>query len=122
MLADRGDSGSGSHSETKPTPPGFLATAAREGAPQLLMNLEQTDRVRAETANESSSERASGDSTGFPPWGEGVELCSSQAQVGSKLRLPIMQTNARQMLPATGLVAPGRLEDKGMLSSGLRRQ
>lgn len=60
----------------------------------MLTNLEQTDRVRAETANESSSERASGDSTGFPPWGEGVELCSSQAQVGNKLRLPIMQTNA----------------------------
>lgn len=35
------------------------------------MNLELTDRVRAETANESSSERAPGDSTGFPPWGEG---------------------------------------------------
>lgn len=60
----------------------------------MLTNLEQTDRVRAETANESSSERASGDSTGFPPWGEGVEFCSSQAQVGNKLRLPIMQTNA----------------------------
>lgn len=55
------------------------------------MNLELTDRVRAETANESSSERALGDSTGFPPWGEGAELCSSQAQGGNRLRSPMMQ-------------------------------
>lgn len=40
----------------------------------MLMNWEQTDRVRAEAANDSSSEKASGDSIRFPPWGEAVEL------------------------------------------------
>lgn len=95
MLADSEDPRSGSHSETPPTHTHFLGCGCWGGFfSALLMNLEHTDRVRAETANESSSERASGDSIRFPPWGEGVELCSPQAQVGSKLRPLKMQSKA----------------------------
>lgn len=95
MRADREDPGSGSHTETNPPPPYFLGCGCWGGfSSAVWMNLEQTDRVRAETANESSSESASGDSIRFLPWGEGVELCFSQAQVGSRLRSPMMQAKA----------------------------
>lgn len=68
--------GSESHSETNPPPPYFLGCGCWGGlSSAAFMNLELTDRVRAETANESSSERAPGNSTGLPPRGEGAELC-----------------------------------------------
>lgn len=40
----------------------------------MLMNWEQTDRVGAETAKDSSSKGALGDSIRFPPGGRRVEL------------------------------------------------
>lgn len=53
----------------------------------MLMNWEQTDRVRAETANDSSSKSALGDSIRFPPGGRRVEFLFWQAQVGHKLEV-----------------------------------
>lgn len=55
----------------------------------MLMNWEQTDRVRAETANDSSSEGASGDSIRFPLRGRGMGGASLQAaRVAASLRSP----------------------------------
>lgn len=62
----------------------------------MLMNWEQTDRVRAETANDSSSESALGDSIRFPPPGRRVELLFWLPQVGSSLRSRL-QTKASGM-------------------------
>lgn len=53
----------------------------------MWMTWEQTDRVRAETANDSSSKSALGDSIRFPPWGEKGGAHLLVAQVGSKLEV-----------------------------------
>lgn len=48
----------------------------------MLTNWEQTDRVRAKTANDSSSEGALGDSIRFPPGGRRVELLLCRQAAG----------------------------------------
>lgn len=53
----------------------------------MWMNWEQTDRVRAETANDSSSKAPWATASGFLLGGRRVEFLFWQAQVGRKLEV-----------------------------------